>query len=204
MVKSLSPGVEWAVEEPVNLHSFDHVMIDIESMSLSRHNALVLSVGLVEFDPAPIEDPLFGARMLIVPDIIEQLLMCREVSSGTQKFWASQSSGASDHWAKYVGERASAKSMCNLIRSFCAGKSRIWANGNQFDLANLEELNRQTGGADLWHYQGPRDMRTFVRETPATRLAPLNMALGIPGVPHEPVYDCISQAWQVWSHWHDV
>lgn len=181
--------------------SYDHVMIDIESMSLSKHNALILSVGLIEFAPEPIDGLLIGARMLIVPSIEEQLLLCREVSGSTQKFWKGQPTEASDHWANYAGERISAKGMCGFIHTFCKNKGRVWANGNQFDLANLEELNRVTGGADLWHYQAPRDMRTFVRETPATRLVPVGDALDIPGVPHEPIFDCISQAWQVWSHW---
>lgn len=179
----------------------DHVMIDIESMSLSKHNALILSVGLIEFSPEPIDGLLIGSRSLLLPSIEEQLLLCREVTGSTQKFWRRQEPEASDHWAKYAGERLDAKSMCNLIRAFCKGKSRVWANGNQFDLANLEELNRVTGGEDLWHYQAPRDMRTFVRETPATRFLPVDMDYNIPGVPHEPVYDCISQAWKVWEHW---
>jgi hypothetical protein len=44
-------------------------------------------------------------------------------------------------------------------------------------------------------------MRDRVYDMPQTRLVPIGDALDIPGVPHEPVYDCISQAWQVWSHW---
>jgi len=182
---------------------FEHVMIDIESMSLSKHNALILSVGLIEFDPTDTINGLqLGTRMVIVPSIEEQLLMGREVSSGTQDFWRKQPSEASEHWTKYTGEKISVTDACNLIRSFCKGYSRVWANGTQFDLSNLEELNRQSGGKeDLWHYQAPRDMRTFCRETPATRLVPVGDALDIPGVAHEPIYDCIVQAWQVWAHW---
>jgi len=94
--------------------------------------------------------------------------------------------------------------VCQSVKMFCKSATRVWANGTQFDLSNLEELNNQLGDnsvGNLWHYQAPRDMRTFVKETPATRIVLIGHALDIPGVPHEPIYDCISQAWQVWSHW---
>jgi hypothetical protein len=201
MVKSFEQGGVKGTDDCEPAPSFDHVMIDIESMSLSRHNALILSVGMIEFDPEPLDGPTFGKRSLLIPRIAEQLSLCREVSQSTQKFWKDQKPEASDHWLNYGGERMSLVSVCDLIREFCRGKSRVWANGNQFDLANLEELNRVTGGKDLWHYQAPRDMRTFVRETPQTRLVPIGDAIDIPGVPHEPVYDCIVQAYQVWAHW---
>src|ERR1039457_4298520 len=70
---------------------FDDVMIDIETMSLHPHNALILSVGMIEFDPSGlynegpgISDLKIGARSLILPNIEQQLLMGREVSKSTQ------------------------------------------------------------------------------------------------------------------------
>ena len=180
--------------------SFDHVMIDIETMSLHPNNALILSIGMVEFDPTSIERLQLGAQALILPSLEQQLLLGREVSAGTQKFWRDQKREASDHWAS-EGWHLDLSDVLYRVRTFCAGMSRVWANGTQFDLSNLVGLNAQVSGEPLWHYQAPRDMRTFVKETPATRLVPIGDALDIPGVPHEPVYDCISQAWQVWSHW---
>jgi hypothetical protein len=185
------------------LFEFDHVMIDIETMSLSPNNALILSIGMIEFDPTKIDRLLTGAQDLILPSLEQQLLLSREVSKGTQKFWREQKSEASNHWTR-EGGRTNLSAVFRTVEMFCRDKSRVWAKGTQFDLSNLVELNRQLGGDGqdaLWHYQAPRDMRTFVKETPATRLVPIGDALDIPGVPHEPVYDCISQAWQVWSHW---
>jgi hypothetical protein len=179
--------------------SYEHVMIDIETMSLHKHNALILSVGMIEFDPTHVEELYIGARQLLLPSISHQLALGREVSIGTQKFWKDQKPEAREHW---VGvPRMDLSKMCWHIRNFCQNKTRVWANGKQFDLANLEELNNQIGEGktELWHYQAPRDMRSFCRETPATRLPPGD--LDIVGVPHEPVYDCIVQAWHVWEHW---
>ncbi len=187
--------------------AFDHVMIDIETMSLHPHNALILSIGMIEFDPTgnsgadPIADLRIGERKLLLPDLEAQLGLGREVSAITQKWWMDQSPEARKHWAATGNTREHLSSVLYRIRSFCAGRDCVWAKGPQFDLSNLVGLNEQVSGEPLWHYQAPNDMRTFVGRTPATRLVPIGGALDIPGVPHEPVYDCISQAWQVWSHW---
>jgi hypothetical protein len=184
--------------------TFDHVMIDIETMSLHPNNALILSIGMIEFNPEPIDGLIIGSRALILPNLEQQLLLGREVSAGTQKFWSGQPREASNHWVNREEVMSLAAAM-QRVKIFCEGKSRVWANGTQFDLSNIIGLNAQLGAmmaqSSLWHYQAPRDMRTFVKETPATRLVPIGDALDIPGVPHEPIYDCISQAWQVWSHW---
>lgn len=179
---------------------FDHVMIDIESMSLDKHNALVLSVGMIEFDPSNSEALLTGVRELLVPEIGEQLLLGREVSKSTQKWWRDQDVKAAQHWL-HAGDIISVRDMLTIIKGFCADKSRVWANGNQFDLANLEGLAKDSGFGELWHYQAPRDMRTFVRETPVfhQRLVPDPELLTL--IPHHPVHDCVAQAWQVWAHW---
>jgi hypothetical protein len=190
-----------------NPFPFEHVMIDIETMSLHPHNALILSIGMIEFDPTPINGLVMGKRSLILPNLEQQLLLGREVSTGTQKFWKDPAlKAASDHWANADGARTNLALVCQRVSMFCEGRShvRVWANGTQFDLSNLVELNRQLGDAGqeaLWHYQAPRDMRTFCRETPATRLSCSTDETGANGVPHEPVYDCINQAWQVWAHW---
>ena len=196
----MSPSKIHCAENDPGLASFDHVMIDIETMSLHPNNALILSIGMVEFDPTPIEGLVIGVPSLILPNLEQQLLLGREVSTGTQKFWHDQKPEASAHWAD-EHHRLHLSDVLYDVRTFCRNAKRIWANGTQFDLSNLVGLNTQVSGEPLWYYQSPRDMRTFCRETPATRLVPIGDALDIPGVPHEPVYDCISQAWQVWAHW---
>ena len=184
--------------------SYKHVMIDIETMSLHPHNALILSIGMIEFDPEPIEGLVIGARSLILPNLEQQLMLGREVSAGTQKFWRDpKNAEASVHW-RMDNERVNLAAVCQRVKMFCEKAARVWANGILFDLSNLAELNHQLGDCalgELWHYQAPRDMRDRVYDMPQTRLVPIGDALDIPGVPHEPVYDCISQAWQVWSHW---
>lgn len=159
---------------------------------------IILSIGMIEFDPKPLDQLCVGARCLLLPGLEEQLALGREVSASTQKFWREQSDEARRHWM--CPERMALSNVLYHVRTFCAGKKRVWANGILFDLSNLVGLNAQVSGEPLWHYQAPRDMRDRVRDMPATRLVPIGDALDIPGVPHEPIYDCISQAWQVWAH----
>jgi hypothetical protein len=183
----------------------DHVMIDIETMSLSKHNALLLSIGMIEFDPTPLIGPVIGQRSLIIPSITLQLALGREVSPSTQKWWRDQTPEARDHWENFPdNDRRSLTGVCKDIRSFVNGRQNVWANGIQFDLVNLEVLAAQVGEReDLWHYRAPADMRSFCRHTPQTRIMEIGNAIDMEkeGVPHHPVYDCIVQAHQVWQHW---
>jgi hypothetical protein len=130
-------------------------------------------------------------------------MLGRRVSADTQKFWAKpENAEAAKQWSDCPFGHADLDATIRRVREFCAGKECVWANGAQFDLSNLEGLAEDIGDTEeLWHYQAPNDMRTFCRRTPVTRIVPIGDALDIPGVAHEPVYDCISQAWRVWSHW---
>lgn len=186
---------------PQPAHIFDDVMIDIETLSLHKHKALILSIGLIEFDPKPLSGLVIGEARVIYPEFFDQILLPRYVDIGTQEFWKTQSRQALDNWLSAVGHGTDLKAACRAVRSFCAGKARVWANGTQFDLCNLEGLAADVGEKDLWHYRAPRDMRTFVEQTPVTRLVPIGDAIDIAGVAHEPIYDCTVQAWQVWGHW---
>jgi hypothetical protein len=192
------PKLDQGDPEPTVL---DHVMIDIETMSLHPHKALILSVGMIEFDPTQLDSLKIGKRELLVLEIAPQLLKCRRVDRGTQKFWAEQSAAASAHW-RDATEHYHPVDAIDHIKQFCRDKKCVWANGTQFDLSNLIGLAEDFGDEEpLWHYRAPRDMRTFVKETPATKLLPASDALDIPGTAHDPIYDCIVQTWQVWAHW---
>jgi hypothetical protein len=183
---------------------FDHVMLDIETMSLHKHKALILSIGMLEFDPGDPDKLHLGAHDMVVLEVLPQLLLGRRVDPGTQKFWASKENAeAAKHWLD-APTRTDLAASLETVRVFCKDKPNVWANGPQFDLCNLEGLAEDIGGPkELWHYQAPRDMRTFMKTTKPTRVVQIGDALDIAGVPHEPVYDCISQALRVWGNWQD-
>lgn len=183
----------------------DHVMIDIETMSLHKHKALILSVGMIEFDPRDDKELHLGEQDILILDPTPQLLLRRRVDQGTQKFWADEAKKdprSAMHWATPNQPYTELATAFATIRRFCAGRAGVWANGTQFDLSNLDGLAEDCGETkELWHYQAPRDMRTFMKTTKSTRIIPIGDALDIVGAPHDPVHDCISQAYRVWGNW---
>jgi len=192
-----------AEPKPETVFVYD-VMIDIETMSLSKHNALILSIGMVEFDASQRDGLRFGKRSLLLPSILHQLALGREVSKSTQKFWMDQSPGAKEHWLWHADDQQPLADIIRHVREFTAVAPRIWANGTQFDLSNIEHLADQIGETEpVWYYQKPRDMRTFCAETPQSRIMDIGPALDPAGYPHEPIHDCIVQAHRVWSHWQE-
>lgn len=190
---------------------FDDVMIDIETMSLHPHNALILSIGLVEFNPRSEKAGLqLGRRLLIIPSLVEQLVLGRHVDPKTQKWWMDQPDKSKAHWLNISGERRTMSGTITDVRLFVQSATRVWANGTQFDLSNLaglaDQMNKMKDPEPLWHYRAPRDMRTFCEETPATRnigeIGPaIDLADKFALIPHEPVSDAIAQAYRVWEHW---
>lgn len=193
-------------ETTQRVETFDDVMIDIETMSLHPSKALILSIGLLEFDPRPTAAGLkLGKHELILPSVEEQLWLGRRVDKGTQKFWADQPEEARRHWTNYQGERDDAIRTLSRIKEFVKDKTRVWANGIQFDLSNILGLAEDVGLAEevFWHYRAPRDMRTFCAETAQTRIEPSDFKPPFRMVAHEPVSDCITQAMHVWAHWQD-
>jgi hypothetical protein len=179
---------------------FEDVMIDIETMSLHPHKALIVSVGAIEFMWQ--NEFLIGAKRLWCPDVVEQLMYGRRVDAGTQKFWREQPQAAADHFL-HPPVTLICTQMLIELRDFCAGRKRIWANGTQFDLSNLIGLAEDVGeGRAMWHYQAPRDMRTFVLENPShvDMGDALDYIEANKLVAHNPVDDCVRQAYSVWGH----
>jgi hypothetical protein len=183
------------------MSDYDHVMIDIETMSTHPNNALILSIGLVEFDPTPDKAPRIGNRTLLRPEIIPQLLLGRHVDPKTQKWWMDQSHPAIDDWA--LGERQDFLTVHSVVSSYTRDKKGIWANGDLFDLGNLASLILQLRCDLPWHYRAPRCMRGFMEGREQTRMpsmddTPLDT---VAHVPHAALDDCLRQIQTVWAHW---
>lgn len=180
---------------------FNDVMIDIESMSLHPHNALVLSVGMIEFDPNGSE-LLIGRKRSLVLDWREQIYLGREIDPKTQAWWANP---ALKEAAKFWLEPESVYSIGVVLQEtmdFCRNARSVWANGTQFDLSNLTGLAKQKGFGDLWFYRAPRDARTYyeeVEENPRRSDVVIDFDERYGIVAHEPVSDCITQAYRVWQ-----
>lgn len=173
------------------------VMLDIETMALHTSNALILSIGLVEFDPTG--DVLkFGKEITIRPDLGEQLMLGRCVEADTQKFWSAQPRDAVNDW--WIGPNYTLVDTYERIKGFLGdGAERLWANHINFDIANVATLIRQIGQKEPWHYRAPFDMPSFCANRPPRITRMLDEP--IEGIPHTVIYDCKVQAEKVWLHW---
>lgn len=186
-----------------------HLMTDIESMSLHPNNALILSIGMVKFDPwvRDFSDCIASPGRILIPSITSQLLRGREVSKSTQEFWMKQKPEAAAHWRDNQPTGDNLAAMCAAIKDEASGCQTVWANGILFDLGNIVSFYQQVTGAaePPWYYRAPRDMRTFCEETPPTREnfdgspSPLEAFPNL--IDHEPISDCIKQIYRVWEHW---
>lgn len=191
-----------AVKVPL---AFPHLMIDIETLALHTRNSVMLSVGLVEFNPwAKTADAVVGAKSSLVLNVLEQLMLGRVISKSTVKWWQDQSPDAQKHWLD--GQPGCVLDYAvEHIQTMCKDRVGVWANGILFDLGNIEGLVEQVkpGSYAPWHYQAARDMRTFCRETKTTMDdGDIGVAEQFSNlVPHEPISDCINQIDQVWRHW---
>jgi hypothetical protein len=75
----------------------------------------------------------------------------------------------------------------------------IWANGDRFDIGNLEHLMWQFCGdenAPPWRYNGVSDYRTISRWTPKLRSMPTDLKFE----PHDALEDNRKQIWRLWEH----
>lgn len=182
-----------------------HVMLDIESLSLHPSNAVILSIGMIEFDPWARSFSI-GATCIITPNVMDQIMLGRIIDPDTVDFWRKQPAAAAEHWRNSKLGLAGLEQTCEGVAVFLSNAQCVWANGILFDLGNIDGLFRQVRKVGApWHYRAPRDARTFWEETPQTRnvdvVEPDELA-GFPNlVDHEPISDCIKQAHRVWQHW---
>jgi hypothetical protein len=172
------------------------VMFDIETLSLSTHNALILSMGAMEFELFE-AGPWFGRMLLIPCDIPQQLLAGREVSAQTVAFWRAQSEKAQEHWALPYTPPARADEALGRLAGFVSEAAEVWANGVVFDHGNVHGLADQFNLPAPWHYRAPRDLRTITRTFPRRREKPADLQF----TPHDPMDDCRLQIWMLWEHW---
>ena len=179
---------------------FPHAMIDIETMASHTSRALIPSIAALGFALQP-EGPVFGAPLLILPDLGAQLLAGRLVTPKTQTFWGKQPAAASEHWlGKAPTHRPDqiAQALTDWLAANTAPKAELWARGQGFDFGNLDNIMDLPEGKSPWWFPNLRDQRTATTFFPKLRERPAD--LQIPAAAHDPVHDCMVQAWALWEH----
>lgn len=171
------------------------IMIDIETMSTDNCNALILSVGAVEW-AMDTTGVLVLASKLWVLNPFEQLALGRGTTPNTLAWWKQQIPAARAHWLG--GAPVKVAQFVSELHSMFAVGTEVWANGIVFDLGNLSALFEQAGWKLPWAYNKAMDARTLYLTTPQLRTRPADLDNG---PAHDPVADCKNQAWGVWEHW---
>ena len=144
-------------------------MIDLETLATNT-NAVILTVGIVKFDPYSDRDPWDPVYIKI--DVDEQLDLGRETSQLTLDWWSRQSAEAQQE-AFDEANRISVSDALDEIRRAVAHCSDIWAQGPQFDISMLEHLYKSKSQPAPWSYAQIRDSRTLLSMAPECRITEL-------------------------------
>lgn len=158
-------------------------MIDIETLG-TRHDAVILTIGAVKFDPASFADP--GPGLYLRPDVQKQMEIGREVNEDTLRWWETQAEDVREE-ALSDDDRVDVIECTKEINRFLVGVNNIWAQGPAFDFVILESFYRDLGIPTPWNFWQVRDSRTL---------------FGVHGDPreknkdglHNALEDCVSQA----------
>lgn len=134
------------------------LMLDIETLS-TRPNAVILSIGVVKFDPFSNRiDAEEGLDLKI--DVDEQTALGRHVQEETLNWWATQPKEVQEAALGEQG-RVSLESFTRQLNKMMVGVNQIWCQGPAFDMVIIEDLYRQLGKPTPWQFWQVRDSRTL-------------------------------------------
>lgn len=164
-------------------------MIDIETLS-KKNNAVVLSLGLVIFDPQDYSelgsgDPAFIASHYWELKVVPQVMKGRHICPETVRWWDDQPIAAPDGFFPIE------KCLAELADVFEAHKiENVWFRGPQFDEVKLQSLGEDFGIEMPWKYNAVRCCRTLCKLAKRDRSADTFKL-------HHAGEDCRSQALDV-------
>lgn len=166
------------------------IMIDLETMD-TKPSAVVLSIGMVEFDPAEGTVDKDNGQLLF-PSIQEQLDAGRTISAATLQWWMGQTDGAKADWV--VRKKKSVTDTRNAVRSWMSTMRRptVWGNGSVFDITMMEDFMDHT--QIPWKFWDVMDTRTHHRHFPFDK-----SKKGVTA--HTALDDAIAQAERVCETW---
>ena len=160
-----------------------HAMVDIETMDTAP-TAVVLSIGLVLFDPYEPETPTHDFYWVV--DTEEQDVGGRTRSESTALWWAEQSPEARTVLAATgLPVDQVLKQLFSYMRS--DEVEHIWANGPDFDCVILADLARGHGAWPFWKNRCYRTIKNLA--LPKTYIKPERA-----GTHHNALDDAVYQA----------
>lgn len=146
-----------------------HVMIDIETIGLSPE-AVVLTVGMVKFDPNSLDEPFDGVHIKLNPT--EQKNDGRAINRGTLEWWSEQDPKIREEAFGPEGQLSVREGLAQIIEYFKVLDSKdhnqghvylsqVWGQGYGFDMTILKNLFQQYDMQEPWKFYQERDSRTL-------------------------------------------
>lgn len=131
-------------------------MVDLETLDLLP-SAVVLSIGLVQFNEKEIIDELH-VKLAIDP----QIDAGRTIGGSTIDWWMNQSPAARSQLFDGAAQqsRLLVEDGLQLVWNFMQGVDELWGNGAAFDNVILKSLFLQMKGIAPWGFKADRCYRT--------------------------------------------
>lgn len=162
------------------------IMVDLETLS-TRHDAAILSIGAVIFDPfIPGE---IGATFETTISMASNAALNRHIDPGTVQWWLQQTPEAQA--ALLGGQQFQLTHALGQFRDWVIAQSpsQVWANSPSFDCVILRSAFDAAGLRTPWNYYVERDVRTMKEILTASEVEPPAPA----GIAHRAVDDCLKQ-----------
>jgi hypothetical protein len=167
---------------------FPDISIDNETLATSP-DAFLLATALVPFDRATGQ---IGSPLYMVFDGNQP---GRRIDPGTVRWWMTQD--LQPRQAVFANNDAWPVDLAlGQIAAFVESHKpqRIWGNGSNFDVAQLEHLFIDAGRDVPWHYRAPRDMRTIVDLASTSAGVQITEVVDFEGDAHNALDDAVYQA----------
>ena len=146
-----------------------HVMIDIETIGLTPET-VVLTVGMVKFDPNSLDEPFDGVHIKLSP--IEQSNDGRAINRDTLEWWSEQDPKVQEQAFGLENQLPVREGLAQIIEYFKVLDSKdhnqghvyisqVWGQGYGFDMTILKNLFHQYDMIEPWKFYQERDSRTL-------------------------------------------
>lgn len=172
--------------------------LDLETLS-TKSNAVILSVGLAQFDPE--RNEIMRGHEFVLNVEVQRDEYQRHISDSTVAWWGKQSAAAQEILAKAADCSDDVDGTLREIAEVMGKEPIVWGNGSDFDNVILRSLFEDADQKCPWHFRANRDMRTIngVAQLVWPKLHPEQFAYVGPlphreGVHHNALDDAIYQA----------
>lgn len=165
-----------------------HCMLDLETLG-TQHNAVVLAIGAVAFDPVNTRRELHRFYVTIHPKSCVQFGLTMDADTVVWWMQPERAVARDRMMASIAAEGVDLPTALEGFSMWCKQQeiAEVWGNGATFDNVILRSAYKSTGQDCPWEYYNDRCYRTEKNNAPNIKLVRL-------GDHHNAVDDAMSQA----------